>query len=97
MAELEAAISEAELREWMQYRRLQPFGEQAAFLRTGIVAAILANAHSDPKKRSQPYTPEDFMPKAQKQAEAVLPSRLLAEDLKTVFSGRIKDGNKNRL
>jgi len=39
---------------------LEPFGERAAYWRTGLIAATVANAHRG--KRGRAYRPEDFMP-----------------------------------
>lgn len=45
----------------MAYAAIEPFGEDPAFWRTGIIAATLANIHR--KRGSQPFKPDDFMPK----------------------------------
>jgi len=55
-------ISSLELSEWMAYAQLEPFGEERADLRAGIVASVFANANRDPKKKGHPYQPKDFMP-----------------------------------
>lgn len=60
--ELLARTTSRELSEWMAYFSLDPFGEERADLRAGIVASTIANAQRDPKQRRQPYKPEDFMP-----------------------------------
>lgn len=57
--ELLARMSSRELSEWMAYARVEPFGEERADLRSGIVASILANVHR-PKGR-KPLKPEDFV------------------------------------
>lgn len=41
---------------------MEPFGEEAAFWRSGMLAALLANVNRDPKRRKAPYVPADFMP-----------------------------------
>lgn len=41
--------------------RIDPWGEQRADLRAGIVASTLANVHRDPK-RTPPYKAAQFMP-----------------------------------
>src|SRR5436853_567470 len=46
--------------ELLAYYGLEPWGEERADLRAGIVASTLANCHRDPKKR--PFEPRDFMP-----------------------------------
>jgi hypothetical protein len=56
-------ISSRELSEWMAYAQMEPFGEERADLRAGIIAATIANMNRDPKKRAKPFGPEEFMPK----------------------------------
>jgi hypothetical protein len=55
-------MSWQEFLEWQEYYGLEPFGEERADLRSGIVASVLANVNRDPKKRSKPFEPTDFMP-----------------------------------
>lgn len=52
----------AELAEWMAFAELEPFGETRADLRSGIVAATVANSVRDPEQRRQPFGPADFVP-----------------------------------
>ena len=61
VAELGERMSSRELSEWMAYSTLEPFGEERADLRSGIVAATIANVHRDPAK-SGPIAPSVFMP-----------------------------------
>jgi hypothetical protein len=56
-------MSSREFSEWMAFHDLEPFGEERADLRAGIVASTVANANRDPKKKRKAYKPEDFMPK----------------------------------
>mgnify|MGYP000046381597 CR=1 FL=1 len=62
VAELLSRISSRELSEWMAFYELEPFGDERADLRAGIVASTVANANRDPKK-SKPYAPQDFLPR----------------------------------
>jgi hypothetical protein len=50
----------AEFTEWKAYAALEPFGEARADLRSGIVAATLANIHR--AKKTKAFKPHDFMP-----------------------------------
>ncbi len=50
----------------MAYYELDPWGEERADLRSGIVSAVIANVHRDAKKQPKPYQPTDFMPYWQK-------------------------------
>lgn len=38
--------------------------------RAALICSILANIYRDPKKKSQPFTPEDFMPGHEKKAQS---------------------------
>lgn len=50
----------SEFSEWMAFAALEPFGENRADLRAGIVASTLANIHR--KKGAKAFAPTDFMP-----------------------------------
>ena len=65
-----------EFNRWMQYYEEEPWGEERADMRMGILAAQQANINRDRKKRSKPFTPADFMPKfgAKKKARAGKPT-----------------------
>ncbi len=56
-------MSSREFVEWMAYYEFEPFGEERADLRAGIVASTVANASRDPKRRRNPFRPLDFMPR----------------------------------
>lgn len=45
----------------MVYAELEPFGPPAEFWRAGLITSMLANIHR--KKKTDQFTPEDFMPK----------------------------------
>ena len=47
---------------WQHYYSLEPWGEERADLRAGMIAAVIAETNRDKKKRHKPYTPADFMP-----------------------------------
>lgn len=64
-------MTSSELTGWIAYFGLEPFGEERADLRSGIVAAVIANANRDTKKRREPYQPQDFMMFLDKTAAAV--------------------------
>lgn len=52
-------MSSAELTEWRAFDRLEPFGDQRADLRAGIVASTVANFSARPPKDG--LKPSDFM------------------------------------
>ena len=45
--------------------------EEREDLRAGIVASTIANANRDPKRRKQPFKPQDFMPVYEKQKTSI--------------------------
>lgn len=45
--------------EWMAYYRIDPFGEDRADLRAGIIASTMANVF---RSRGRTFKPADFMP-----------------------------------
>ena len=47
----------------MAFYRLEPWGADAEDWRAGMIAATIANANRDPKRRRKPYEPQDFMPR----------------------------------
>ena len=64
---LQEEITERELYEWMAFYRIEPFGEERADLRAGIVASVLANANR--RKGAKAFMPRDFMPYAKMEDE----------------------------
>jgi hypothetical protein len=100
VGELLERIDSRELSEWQIYFDMEPFGEERADLRAGIVAATIANVNRDAKRRKKPFRPQDFMPSFGKRVErAEAPEevpemrrsrRLLAivENLNAAFGGK---------
>lgn len=66
--ELFERIDSREFSEWMAYAEIEPFGEERADLRSGIIAATVANANRNPKKRRRPFKPIDFVPHFEERA-----------------------------
>lgn len=63
--ELRAVLSYAEFQEWCLYYQIEPWGEDRADLRAGIVSSTIANyAGKERSKNAPPATPSDFMPYA---------------------------------
>lgn len=52
-------LDSRQIAEWIAYYGLEPFGEIAAEVRTGKVAAMIANTHL--KKGAKPLTALDFV------------------------------------
>lgn len=61
VAEMLGRISSRELSEWMAFYELEPFGDERADLRSGIVASTIANVNR--AKGGKEYSFRDFMPK----------------------------------
>ena len=59
-------MSSRELTEWMAFFSLEPWGTEVEDWRAGLIAATIANANRDPKKRRKLYEPQDFMPRYEK-------------------------------
>ena len=64
VSELLSRVSSHELTEWQAYYGLEPFGEDRADLRAGIVASTVANVFR--KSGTSPYKAQDFMPRFEK-------------------------------
>ena len=61
--ELRAVLSYAEFQEWCGYYQIEPWGEDRADLRAGIVASTIANyAGKLRAEGAEPAIPADFMP-----------------------------------
>ena len=75
-----------DLVDWWVYESVEPFGEMGDWVRTGIVASVIANANRDPK-RTGPLTPSDFMPQFED-------SRSNMEEAEKQFVKFVKSHNK---
>lgn len=59
ISELRLRMTSRELTDWRAYYHLEPFGEERADLRSGIVASTIANVNRG--KDVKPFSPADFM------------------------------------
>jgi hypothetical protein len=59
--EMMARMSAKEFDAWMAYSAQWPIGDERADIRAGIIAAIVANTHRNPKQTPTPYAPANFM------------------------------------
>lgn len=80
--QLLAQTTSQELTEWRAFYNLEPFGDLVADQRHGIAQSLAANLHRDPKRRSEPYQPEDFIPWHEKHRTPVNPDGKLLSDPK---------------
>ena len=82
-------LSSHELSEWMAYYRLEPFGEERADLRAGIIASTVVNC--TPRKSPRQYRPADFMPQFDRPNVEHDPEqkaeRLMFKNLKRLIGG----------
>ena len=58
-------LSNAEFMAWCEYYQQEPFGEQRADLRAGVIASTMANIYTAHVGAKTVYRPLDFMPYAQ--------------------------------
>lgn len=70
VGEMLARMTSSELAEYMTYDRIDPFGEQRADLRAGIVASVTANHSMSPPKT--PTKATDYMPFTKKAGPILL-------------------------
>lgn len=59
MRQAQQLISAEEFAEWVAFFTAEPWGEERADLRSGIIAATVANCHAQGRKQ---FHAEDFMP-----------------------------------
>jgi hypothetical protein len=55
-----ASISGKQFAEWNAYYILEPFGDE--WLRTAMLASLIANANRDADLKPEPFLLQDFMP-----------------------------------
>ena len=59
VTEAQQRITSSEFTEWQAFYNVEPFGDQRADLRSGIVACTIGSAFSDSDTQ---LAPSDFMP-----------------------------------
>jgi hypothetical protein len=89
--ELLESLSATELADWAAFYAVEPWGSEAAFLRTGIVTALIANTNRDSKRKPEPFVPADFMPDftGKRRRDRLDPKRV-RNILRSSFGKRIK-------
>jgi len=55
-------VTSQEITEWKAFYELEPWGEGENWLRAGSQMSLMANIYRNPKVRSDPFTPFDFIP-----------------------------------
>ena len=64
--------------------------QREAWQHTAWLAALIANCNRDPKKRPQPFVPDDFNPLVERKAHppgAIVVTKENIEDMRLAFSG----------
>jgi hypothetical protein len=70
------SIDSRELSEWMAYDQMEPFGEERADLRAGIITSMIHNVNI---VKGKPASPIDFMPEFDRQPKKK-PGKQTTED-----------------
>lgn len=70
VGEMLSRMSAAELTEWMAFYKLEPFGDERADLRAGVVAATIVNVHRT-SKNDPIAQPMDFMPLSKQEDDPI--------------------------
>ena len=74
-------ISSKLLSEWMAFSAIEPFGYEADMHGSAITSSVVANANRDTKKKSEPFTAQDFLPQEPEEKPSVF------QRLKEYFKG----------
>lgn len=78
------------LGEWLALYRIDPWGEWRDDLRSGIVASVIANVNRDAKRKPEPFTAHDFVPRFDVPDEAEVEESPELHDKIAAFFGRRK-------
>lgn len=89
VGELLSRISSRELTEWRAYCALEPFGEERADLRAGIVASTMANVFR--RSGTKPYKAQEFMPKFAKERQNWREQLEIVRTINAAMGGRYGD------
>ena len=81
-------MSAAEFRAWMAYYEIEPFGEERADLRAGILAATLVNINR--RKGRKAVTAHELMPYLTKAAEPKEPAGRMAALMRAIMTRQRK-------
>lgn len=93
VANLLAEVSWQELQEWHAYYKVEPFGEQRADIRAGLICTVIANSAFGRKKGSKAYQIKDFL--LFQDTEHSSPKKQSVEEMKHLLMGLVKETSKN--
>lgn len=68
-------MSSKDIAEAMAYDQINPFGEERADLRAGVISSVIANVNR--KAGSKSFTPQDFMPNFEPKPERTINDEIL--------------------
>lgn len=81
-------MSASEFQEWMEYFSIEPFGEERADYRAGIISSTIYNVN---RGKNRVLKPEDFMPKfinEKSKKQSIKQMIRTVELLNTMFGGQ---------
>lgn len=78
-------LTAKQLNDWMAFNAVEPFGEQRAELRNGILCSLLANINRDSKTRPEPFAAIDFMSYQDREPEKILTPEEIEQHLDRMF------------
>lgn len=73
-------LSQAEFTDWIDYYRQEPWGEERADLRAGVIASTVANVYTLWNGGEASHKPSDFMPYLNRPAPEIVDERTLSDD-----------------
>lgn len=85
-----ARMPSYEVTEWMAYHTLDPFGEERADLRIGVLCCLIANLFR--RRGGRRWKPDDFMPKFGKERTSQEDMLQKVKQLNAMFGGADKTG-----
>ena len=88
------ALPSAMLTEWMAYYEIEPFGEERADLRAGIVASTMANAIGGSRRTLEPV---EFMPRFDQEQKPPMDEQAMKSTFRAiakVWNAKQKGGRK---
>lgn len=88
VAELLDNISSKELSEWQAFFNLEPFGYEVNMLGHAVTASTIANVNR--KKGSKMVTPQDFIPKPERQENSIDGAIGYVATLTAIYGGEDK-------
>ncbi len=73
-------------------RKEREAADERRFFCAGVVASVVANVNRDPKKKREPFTPQDFMPQG-----APKPKKKQAVEEQIALATAITRANKGKV